>query len=79
MLFRWYAAILETTGAAIASVSVVNDGINQQDVFSKTALHYAAIEGHINVVQLLIEAGNYQSTFVLVSSFAILIDLIDPA
>lgn len=56
---RWYAAILESTGAAIASASVVSNGIDQQDAFMRTALHYAAEQGHLGVVKLLIEAGNF--------------------
>ncbi|KAG6454088.1 hypothetical protein O3G_MSEX008474 [Manduca sexta] len=56
-MYKWYAAILECTGAAIASASVVSNGIDQQDAFMRTALHYAAEQGHLSVVKLLIEAG----------------------
>ena len=59
IFIRWYAAILESTGAAIASASVVTNGIDQHDAFMQTALHYAAEQGHVGVVKLLIEAGNY--------------------
>lgn len=58
VLFRWYAAILECTGAAIASASVVSNGIDQQDAFMRTALHYAVDQGHTGVVKLLLDAGN---------------------
>ncbi|KAJ2953624.1 hypothetical protein O0L34_g1228 [Tuta absoluta] len=56
-MYKWYAAILECTGAAIASASVVTNGIDQQDAFMRTALHYAAEQGHTAVVKLLIDAG----------------------
>ncbi|XP_075992285.1 uncharacterized protein LOC142987424 [Anticarsia gemmatalis] len=56
-MYKWYAAILESTGAAIASASVVSHGIDQQDAFMRTALHYAAEQGHIGIVKILIEAG----------------------
>uniref|UniRef100_A0A2A4K1M0 SOCS box domain-containing protein n=1 Tax=Heliothis virescens TaxID=7102 RepID=A0A2A4K1M0_HELVI len=56
-MYKWYAAILESTGAAIASASVVTNGIDQHDAFMQTALHYAAEQGHAGVVKLLIEAG----------------------
>lgn len=55
---RWYAAILESTGAAIASASVVTNGVDQQDTFMRTALHYAAEQGHVGVLTLLLDAGN---------------------
>lgn len=56
--FRWYAAILESTGAAIASASAMfTAGIDQHDAFMHTPLHYAAEQGHVGVVKLLIEAG----------------------
>lgn len=57
--FRWYAAILECTGAAIASASVVTNGIDQQDAFMRTALHYAVEQGHTQIVKLIIDAGNF--------------------
>ncbi|KAJ8729440.1 hypothetical protein PYW08_001021 [Mythimna loreyi] len=57
-MYKWYAAILESTGAAIASASVVTNGIDQHDAFMQTALHYAAEQGHAGVVKLLIEAGS---------------------
>ncbi|XP_068620849.1 ankyrin repeat domain-containing protein 50 [Battus philenor] len=56
-MYKWYAAILECTGAAIASASVVTNGIDQQDAFLRTALHYAVEQGHAGIVQLLINAG----------------------
>ncbi|CAB3249985.1 unnamed protein product [Arctia plantaginis] len=56
-MYKWYAAILESTGAAIASASVVSNGIDQQDAFMRTALHYASEQNHLNAVKLLIEAG----------------------
>lgn len=55
--FRWYAAILECTGAAIASASVVTNGIDQQDAFMRTALHYAVEQGHTQIVKMIIDAG----------------------
>ncbi|XP_028043180.1 putative ankyrin repeat protein RF_0381 isoform X3 [Bombyx mandarina] len=56
-MYKWYAAILESTGAAIASASKVTNGIDQQDAFMRTALHYASEQGHIDTAKLLIEAG----------------------
>lgn len=56
-MYKWYAAILENTGVAIASAAIVNNGIDQQDAFTRTALHYAAEQGHIGVVKLLLGAG----------------------
>lgn len=55
--YRWYAAILESTGAAIASASAVTHGIDQQDTFMRTALHYASEQGHLGIVKLLVDAG----------------------
>lgn len=57
---RWYAAILESTGAAIAAASAVTNGIDQQDTFMRTALHYAAEQGHAGVVKLLLDAGKFK-------------------
>ncbi|XP_060810922.1 serine/threonine-protein phosphatase 6 regulatory ankyrin repeat subunit C isoform X2 [Amyelois transitella] len=56
-MYRWYAAILECTGAAIAAASVVTNGIDQQDAFMRTALHYASDKGHEGAVQLLLDSG----------------------
>ncbi|CAG5022018.1 unnamed protein product [Parnassius apollo] len=56
-MYKWYAAILECTGAAIASASVVSNGIDQQDAFMRTALHYAVDQGHPGIVKLLLDAG----------------------
>lgn len=57
-MYKWYAAILESTGAAIASASAMfTAGIDQHDAFMHTPLHYAAEQGHVGVVKLLIEAG----------------------
>ncbi|KAJ0181839.1 hypothetical protein K1T71_002561 [Dendrolimus kikuchii] len=56
-MYKWYAAILESTGAAIASASIVNYGIDQQDAFMRTAIHYASEQGHLGAVRLLLEAG----------------------
>ncbi|XP_026757186.2 ankyrin-3 [Galleria mellonella] len=56
-MYKWYAAILECTGAAIAAASVVTNGIDQQDTFMRTALHYAAEQGHVEAVKLLLDAG----------------------
>ncbi|XP_023943012.2 ankyrin-3-like [Bicyclus anynana] len=56
-MYKWYAAILECTGAAIASASVVTNGIDQQDAFMRTALHYAAEQGHCGIVRLILDAG----------------------
>ncbi|CAH2104638.1 unnamed protein product [Euphydryas editha] len=55
-MYKWYAAILECTGAAIASASIVTNGIDQHDAFMRTALHYAAEQGHSEIVKLLIDA-----------------------
>lgn len=57
LLHRWYAAILECTGTALASATVVTNGLNQLDAFMRTALHYAAEQGHTEIVKLLIDAG----------------------
>ncbi|XP_050675784.1 ankyrin-3-like isoform X2 [Leptidea sinapis] len=57
-MYMWYAAILENTGAAIEAASKFTNGINQQDAFMRTALHYAAEQGHTDVVNLLINAGS---------------------
>ncbi|OWR42419.1 putative ankyrin repeat-containing protein [Danaus plexippus plexippus] len=56
-MYQWYAAILECTGAAIASASVVSNGIDQQDAFMRTALHYAVEQGHSEIVRHLLDAG----------------------
>ncbi|XP_049869319.1 ankyrin-3 [Pectinophora gossypiella] len=56
-MYKWYAAILENTGAAIAAASIVTNGIDQQDAFMRTALHYAAEQGHTGVVKLLLDSG----------------------
>ncbi|CAG9784426.1 unnamed protein product [Diatraea saccharalis] len=56
-MYRWYAAILESTGAAIASASAATNGIDQQDTYMRTALHYATEQGHEAVVGLLLKAG----------------------
>ncbi|RVE42749.1 hypothetical protein evm_012610 [Chilo suppressalis] len=56
-MYKWYAAILENTGAAIASASAATNGIDQQDTYMRTALHYAAEQGHEAVVCLLLNAG----------------------
>ncbi|XP_061729376.1 ankyrin-2-like [Cydia pomonella] len=57
-MYKWYASILECTGAAIASQSIEIYGIDQQDAFMRTALHYAAERGHAEVVRLLLDAGS---------------------
>ncbi|KPI93808.1 Ankyrin-2 [Papilio xuthus] len=56
-MYKWYAAILECTGAALASASVVTNGIDQQDAFMRTALHYAVEQGNVAIVKLFIDAG----------------------
>ncbi|XP_045771523.1 CARD- and ANK-domain containing inflammasome adapter protein-like [Maniola jurtina] len=56
-MYKWYAAILECTGAAIASASVLTNGIDQQDAFMRTALHYAVEQGHSGIVKLILDAG----------------------
>ncbi|XP_041976210.1 ankyrin-3-like [Aricia agestis] len=56
-MYRWYASILESTGAAIASASNVTYGVDQQDAFMRTALHYAAEQGHTGIVKILIDSG----------------------
>ncbi|KAG7311524.1 hypothetical protein JYU34_002570 [Plutella xylostella] len=56
-MYMWYAAILENTGSALASASLIPGGINQQDAFMRTALHYAADQGHTEAAKLLIDAG----------------------
>ncbi|KAM3964727.1 uncharacterized protein ACR2FA_001117 [Aphomia sociella] len=56
-MYKWYAAILECTGAAIAAASVLTNGIDQQDTFMRTALHYAAEQGHVGAAKLLVDAG----------------------
>lgn len=55
--YRWYASILESTGAAIASASIVTNGLDQQDAFMRTALHYAAEQGHTGIVKVLLDSG----------------------
>lgn len=57
LFYRWYASILECTGAAIASASAATNGIDQQDTYMRTALHYAAEQGHEGIVHLLLKAG----------------------
>ncbi|XP_045532457.1 ankyrin-3-like [Pieris brassicae] len=57
-IYRWYAAILEKTGAALASASKVTNGINQQDAYMRTALHYATEQGHTEIVKLLLDSGS---------------------
>ncbi|XP_045510929.1 ankyrin repeat domain-containing protein 50-like [Colias croceus] len=57
-MYKWYAAILEKSGAAIAAATMVSNGINQQDAFMRTALHYAAEQGHTDIVKLLLDAGS---------------------
>lgn len=56
-MYKWYAAILESTGSAIASASVVSNGIDHQDAFMRTALHYASEQGHLLAIRILIESG----------------------
>ncbi|KAL4708105.1 hypothetical protein ACJJTC_009884 [Scirpophaga incertulas] len=55
-MYKWYAAILESTGAAIASASAATNGIDQQDSYMRTALHYAVEQGHMMIVELLLNA-----------------------
>ncbi|XP_039762725.1 ankyrin-3-like [Pararge aegeria] len=56
-MYKWYAAILECTGAAIAAASGVSNGIDQQDAFMRTALHYAVEKGNSGIVRLILDAG----------------------
>ncbi|XP_028162782.1 ankyrin-1-like [Ostrinia furnacalis] len=56
-MYRWYAAILESTGAAIASASAATYGVDQQDSYMRTALHYAVERGHLDIVELLLKSG----------------------
>ncbi|XP_026738480.1 serine/threonine-protein phosphatase 6 regulatory ankyrin repeat subunit B-like isoform X2 [Trichoplusia ni] len=55
-MYKWYASILENTGPVLASASLVTKAIDKLDGYKKTALHYAAEEGHTEVVRTLIEA-----------------------
>ncbi|XP_038207814.1 ankyrin-2-like [Zerene cesonia] len=57
-MYKWYAAILEKSGAAIAAATMVSNGLNQQDAFMRTALHYAAEQGHTDIVKLLLDSGS---------------------
>nr|XP_026487633.1 ankyrin-3-like [Vanessa tameamea] len=56
-MYKWYADILESTGSAIASATVVSNGIDQHDAFMRTALHYAAEQGYGGIIKLILEAG----------------------
>lgn len=54
-MYKWYAEILESTGSAWEST--VPCGIDQQDTFSKTALHYAVEKQDITALKLLLDSG----------------------
>lgn len=55
-LYLWYAGILSQTSALLEEKPPPND-LDREDQFGRRALHYAAIEGHVDAVTLLINAG----------------------
>lgn len=59
LFVRWYATILENTGAAIEAASDYTVGIDQEDAFGKVALNYAADGDHTEILKALTEAGKY--------------------
>ena len=59
-LYLWYAGILSQTSALLEEKPPPND-IDREDQFGRRALHYAAVEGHIDSVRLLINAGDSSS------------------
>ncbi|GBP23948.1 Ankyrin-3 [Eumeta japonica] len=56
-LYKWYAKVLEHTGAALLRAAAAPAGIDQQDSYLRTATHYAAEKGHVPVLRLLIDSG----------------------
>lgn len=54
---------MENTGPVLASVPLVTKAIDKLDGYKKTALHYAAEEGHTEVVRILIKASKYIFVF----------------
>lgn len=57
-LYIWYAGILSQTSSLLEEKPPPKD-IDREDQFGCRALHYAAVEGHIDAVRLLINAGNF--------------------
>jgi hypothetical protein len=73
-LYRWYASILERTGHAMLMISPPSspgkDGtflekidVNCRDYYCRTAVHYAAEQGHDDILITLLDAGLSQSSF----------------
>lgn len=56
-LYLWYAGILSQTSSLLEEKPPPND-IDREDQFGRRALHYAAVEGHVEAVRLLINAGD---------------------
>ncbi|XP_039280721.1 serine/threonine-protein phosphatase 6 regulatory ankyrin repeat subunit B isoform X2 [Nilaparvata lugens] len=57
--YRWYADILDRTQGhlAVRPCVATRCDLNLQDGLGCTALHYAAGQGHLEVVSMLVEAG----------------------
>lgn len=56
-LYFWYTGILLQTSSFLEEKPPPTD-IDREDQFGYRALHYATVEGHIDAVKLLINAGN---------------------
>ncbi|XP_046402376.1 ankyrin repeat and KH domain-containing protein mask-like [Ischnura elegans] len=63
-LYRWYADILDRTGPVLhpSAVSVHRHGqpkceADGLDVYGRSAVHYAAEQGHIGALKMLLSAG----------------------
>jgi len=57
-LYVWYANILSET-ASLLSEKPCADNIDGVDRFGCSAMHYAASEGHVEVLNLILQAGTY--------------------
>jgi hypothetical protein len=55
-LYRWYADILDRTSSLLQLPYRCD--VNHQDVYGRCAVHYAAEQGHVDALRMLIEAGN---------------------
>lgn len=66
-LYRWYASILERTGHAMLMISPPSSpgratalekvDVNCRDYYCRTAVHYAAEQGHDDILISLLDAG----------------------
>ncbi|GLH12594.1 Ankyrin repeat and KH domain-containing protein mask [Gryllus bimaculatus] len=54
-LYRWYADILDRTGSLLQNSHEFD--VNHQDVYGRSAVHYAAEHGHLEALRLLSAAG----------------------